>query len=234
MPIIEIRNKTDTSAEIEIYGDITDEQFFDTDVTPKFIKELLKDLENKELEVHINSGGGGVFAGFAIANMLKNHKKKTRAYIDGLAGSIASVIALSCDEIVVYRNSYLMVHNPYTGCFGDAQKLRQTADILEKLKDSIVETYISKAKEQITKEQIIEYMNLETWFNGEEMGEIFSTITVNDSFAAVACTSEIKYKDVPQEIKFIKKAEPSTKTINNCQLEIQSDIDYIEMFLNTL
>ncbi|WP_462274433.1 Clp protease ClpP, partial [Filifactor alocis] len=117
MNFLNIKNQTEDKADIYIYGDIVDDSWNwgwedDPSVYPKNIRELLKECEGKSIDVHINSGGGHVFAGMAISNMIAHHDGKTTAIIDGLAGSIASVIAMGCDEIQMPCNAYLMIHKP--------------------------------------------------------------------------------------------------------------------------
>ena len=124
---LEIKNKADVT-EIYINGDIVSDsdndgfyEFFDLNnpnVYPLDVANALK--EAGEVHVHINSYGGDVFAGLAISNMLKNHKAKTVAYVDGLSASSASIIAFGCNEIVIPSNAYLMIHRVSCGLFGNA------------------------------------------------------------------------------------------------------------------
>ena len=194
MNFLNIKNQTEDKAEIYIYGDIVDDSWNwgwedDPSVYPKNIRELLKECEGKSIDVHINSGGGHVFAGMAISNMIAHHDGKTTAIIDGLAGSIASVIAMGCDEIQMPSNAYLMIHKPSCMCFGDSDDMKKASEMLEVLQEGIVTTYLKHAKEGITKEQISEKINEETWFTGETAQELFE-ITAIDSLEYVACEGE--------------------------------------------
>src|SRR5690625_4825000 len=108
-----IKNQTNDKAELYIYGDIIsgDWKWEDSDVTSTEVRDFLKDIEDvTHLDIYINSGGGSVFTGMAIYNMLKRHKAHKRVIVDGLAGSIASVIAMAGDEIIIPSNAYLMIH----------------------------------------------------------------------------------------------------------------------------
>ena len=135
-----------------IYGDILMDSLFKSkeneieDICPKDIVDFLKDLENKEtIEIHINSGGGSVFGGIAIYNLLKSYKGKKVIYIDGLAGSIASIIALSGDVLYIYTHSVMMIHNPLTFVFGycNAKELQEQINALESAKKSILDIYMA-------------------------------------------------------------------------------------------
>lgn len=100
--VLEIKNETKDNAELYFYGDIVSSclgAWDDTDQYPESIKKFLDNVKGKDLDIYINSGGGSVFAGMAIYNMLKRHKGFKTVYIDGLAASIASVIALAGDKV---------------------------------------------------------------------------------------------------------------------------------------
>lgn len=194
--------------EIFIDGDIESERYNDgwsewwgvkdTNIYPSEIHEALKNAD--EVHVHINSYGGDVFAGVAISNMLKNHKGKTIAYIDGLAASAASTIAFGCDEIVIPSNAYLMIHRVSCGVFGNADELLKTIEVLEKLEDGIANNYLEKAVEGVDKEQIINLMKEETWFTGESAAKYFNiTVEEKANFVNSISTNQ-KFKNIPKEI----------------------------------
>ena len=106
--ILEIKSYTDTSCDLYFYGDIVDSwngAWDDTDQYPEAIKSFLDEAKGKNINIFINSGGGSVMSGMAIYNMLKRHKGYKTVYVDGLAGSIASVIALAGDKIVIPKNA---------------------------------------------------------------------------------------------------------------------------------
>ena len=124
-----IRNQTDDSADIYFYGDIVgndgDKWWGNDDKCPSDVATLLKECENvSQLNIYVNSNGGDVFAGNAIYNMLKRHKAHKTVYVDGLAASIASVIVMAGDEIIMPANSYLMIHKAWTYAMGNANDLR--------------------------------------------------------------------------------------------------------------
>lgn len=124
-------------AELHFYGEIVCdewEKWSDLDTCPEDVLNYLSKIENsKELDIYINSGGGSVFAGLGIYNILKRHKGRKTVYVDGLAGSIASIIAMVGDEIIVPSNSFLMIHKPLCGVCGNANDMREMADTLDRI-----------------------------------------------------------------------------------------------------
>ncbi len=117
MDFFKIKNKTDTSADLYFYGDIVSDSWqsywTEEDRCPEDIREFLNDIEDHvDLNIYVNSGGGSVFGGLAIYNMLKRHKGYKTVYVDGIAASIASVIALAGDRVIVPSNAFIMIHKP--------------------------------------------------------------------------------------------------------------------------
>ena len=160
------------------------------DVTPEDINRELDALGDvTEIHVRINSPGGGVFAGCAIYNSLKRHKAKIIVYIDGICASIATVPAMAGDVIIMSRAAMMMVHNPYFGFTnGGAKELRKQADDLDKFKEVSIGAYLTKVN--ITREEIIEKMDYETWMNADEAKEYgFITEIEGDSEANMMAIS---------------------------------------------
>lgn len=178
---------SDSAAELILYGDISEMSWWGDEITPKQFSDDLAALDAvTELSVRINSGGGDVFAGLAIHSMLKRHSANVTVYIDGLAASIASIIAMAGDKIIMPTGSMMMIHNPWTSAWGaDANDLRQLADVLDKIRDSLVDVYV--AKSGMTKDDIIPLLDAETWMSAEEAvekgfaDEIEQTIAVSAS-----------------------------------------------------
>lgn len=209
-------NKTVGSLELQknklfIYGDILMDRCFQDDesddICPKDIVEFLKNLElQEEIEIHINSGGGSVFGGLAIYNLLKTYKARKIVYIDGLAGSISSVIALCGDKVYAYKNSMMMIHNPLVGICGyyNAKELETQIDALENCKKAILNIYVLKTNtlKTIEQEKLQELMDNETWLVGDEIAEYFNVNILENKNEMVACTSDYfsKYKNIPKNI----------------------------------
>ncbi|CEO27313.1 head maturation protease, ClpP-related [Paraclostridium sordellii] len=205
---IEIKNQTEEKAELYFYGDIVSDSWSswwaDEDKCPQDVSDFLKELENSQnVDIYINSGGGSVFGGIAIYSMLKRHKGKKIVHVDGLAASIASVIALAGDEVIVPKYASFMIHNPLCILWNsyNASDLRKIASTLDSCKESILNIYMENAKEGVTKEELSALMDEEKWFTGESAAELFN-IKVEDEFELVACSSEFldKYKNTPKNL----------------------------------
>ncbi|MDU6116093.1 MAG: Clp protease ClpP [Paeniclostridium sordellii] len=221
---IEIKNQTEEKAELYFYGDIVSDSWSswwaDEDKCPQDVSDFLKELENSQnVDIYINSGGGSVFGGIAIYSMLKRHKGKKTVHVDGLAASIASVIALAGDKVIIPKYANFMIHNPLTFLFGgyNAKELNEIVGVLESCKESILNIYMDHVKEGVTREEISELMNQETWFTGERAAEYFN-IDVEEEFEAVACSSNFfdKYKNTPKNL-----FEENKKSDKNQKLDIE-------------
>lgn len=158
------------NAELLLYGPISEDSWWGDEVTPKQFAQDLKVLGTvKNIHVYINSSGGDVFAGQAIHSMLKRHSANIHVHVDGLAASIASVIAMAGDTVSMPRNSMMMVHNPWTIAIGNASDMRKMADDLDKIRESIVAAY--QEKSGADRDKIVELMDAETWLTAEEAVE---------------------------------------------------------------
>lgn len=152
---------------IEIYGEIADEKWYKEDVTPIEISEKLKGFEDcSDIHLRINSYGGSVFAGQAIINMLDSYKAKKTAYIDGIAASMASVIAASCDEIIMPDNALMMVHKPLASVAGNATHMREAAKMLDKAEQTLIAVYMRHFKG--TEDELRNLLEKETWLTANE------------------------------------------------------------------
>jgi len=157
----------DDTGELMLYGDISSSSWYGDEVTPKDFKKDLDALGSiKNLNIYINSGGGDVFAGQAIYSMLKRHEASKTVYIDGLAASIASVIAMAGDKIIMPKNAMLMIHNAWTIMAGNANNFRKMADDMDKIDESIQAVYVDKTG--ISQEEIAELMDKETWLTADD------------------------------------------------------------------
>jgi len=168
-----VQNK---EATLYIYGDIVSNDYGDwwnmpDDVAPsKFKNELTALGDVEHITVRINSGGGSVFAAYAIMNMLKSHKANVTVYNDGIAASAATIIAMAGDRIVSPTASLWMVHLPMASAFGNANDLKQRIDVLETITKSMVDIYSERTG--ITAEKITQMLEAETWFTGKEAKEM--------------------------------------------------------------
>lgn len=174
----------DKSAELMLYGDIA-ESFWGDTISAKEVTEYLADLDVENIDVYINSNGGVVDTAIAINNALKRHKAKVTVNIDGIAASAATLITCAGDIVRMPKNALFMIHNPSTIAMGDSEEMRKQADVLEKYKNSITETYLQKVN--IDKEKLSELMDNETWLNAEEALEygFIDEITENTDIQVV-------------------------------------------------
>lgn len=168
----EFRAATDEPAtgELLLYGPIGADDglgwLFD-DVTPKQFHEELQGLGDvAELRVMVNSPGGDVFAGQAIHSMLARHPANVTVFVDGLAASIASLVVMAGDTVVMPRNAMMMIHNPWTVALGDAREFRKLAETLDSIRDAMIAAYESKTGK--ARAEILPLLNAETWFTAEE------------------------------------------------------------------
>ncbi len=187
----------DGVGEIFIFDEIG-EGFFSDGITPKSFAADLKALGAvRTLNVFINSPGGAVFDGVAIFNQLKRHPARKNVFIDGIAASIASVIAMAGDEINIAANGFIMIHEPFTMAFGTAADLRKTADQLEKINDTIINTYAARTG---TPENVIgDLMVAQTWMNAEEAVELGFADNITDEVAVAARFDLTQFQNVPEE-----------------------------------
>lgn len=132
--------------------------------------EDIEKIKGGIINIRINSPGGSVFDGMAIYNAIKQHSAKTVIYIDGLAASIASVIALAGDEVVMAENAFMMIHEPWGLVIGPASEMRSEADLLDKLAGSLIKTYMAASDKD--EKEIKKLMAAETWFDADEALEI--------------------------------------------------------------
>jgi ATP-dependent Clp protease protease subunit len=153
------------AGELYIYNDIGGGFF--GGISAQDVAESLKSLGQIEtLDIYVNSPGGDVFEGIAIYNQLKRLKATKNVYIDGLAASIASVICMAGDKICCASNAMMMIHNPYGMCMGTSEDMRATADVLDQVRDQLVDTYATRSGED--KAKISDWMNAETWWKADD------------------------------------------------------------------
>lgn len=212
----EMKQALNNEAEVYIYGEITNYKWDEEDTTAASFQKDLKELGNvSKINLHVNSPGGSVFEGIAIGNMLKSHKAKVTAHVDALAASIASVIVASCDEVIMPENSMLMIHNPWSFTVGNASELRKKADDLDKIAESSILAYLSKAGDKLTEERIKQIMDEETWLSAKEafdLGLADEVTGTNQIAASVSKEVFNAYQNIPKELtQFVEKKTRMTK-----------------------
>ena len=168
-------------------------------VTAKDFATALKEIpEDHAITVRINSPGGSVFDGYAIFNALKARSAQITTKIEGLAASMASVIALAGSKVTAAANSIVMIHNPWSGVSGDSDDLRKMADLLDKLTGQLVGIYA--AKTGLPEADVRAAMDAETWFTGAEAQEWGLVDEVTDEIQAVASFDVSRFRNAPKAL----------------------------------
>jgi ATP-dependent Clp endopeptidase proteolytic subunit ClpP len=190
---VKIVNQSPDDGEIMIYGYIADSDWDKMDQSDKTATDFKNELDalvgKKTINVYINSGGGAVFAGMAIYNMLKRCTGKTIGHVDGIAASIASVILQGCQDRICTKNSLIMIHNVACIAYGDAAQLRKTAETLDAVQEAVMACY--KDRSALTEDEIKELMNAETWMGGQEAVDFgFADKCEEDKAAYSACLGD--------------------------------------------
>lgn len=164
-----VRNENDESRTLFLNGEISDETWYGDEVTPQMFKEELQDGEG-DITVWINSPGGDVFAAAQIYNMLMDYKGNVTVKIDGLAASAASVIAMAGTEVQMSPVAMMMIHNPATIAIGDSSEMKKAIDMLDEVKESIMNAY--EIKTGLSRSRISHLMDAESWFNAKKAVEL--------------------------------------------------------------
>lgn len=203
----------ENTAELTLYGEISDISWWGDEVTPKQFKEDLDALGDIDtLNVYINSPGGDVFAGQAIYSILKRHKATINVYVDGLAASIASLIAMAGDKVIMPANAMMMVHNPWTFAYGNANDFRKLADDMDKIRDSMVVAYESRSA--LTTDEIIELLDAETWLSAEDCLEYGFCDEIEETKEIAACVDTkyfSMYKNIPESLNEVENSDKDLK-----------------------
>lgn len=179
--------------EIFLYDEIGG-GFFNEGITAKTFADDLKALGDlATLNIFINSPGGSVFEGVTIFNILDRHRARKVVSIDGLAASIASVIAMVGDERSIAANALIMIHDPWSSAIGNAEDMRKTAATLDKIRTTLLDTYV--ARTTTPEDEISAMMTEETWLNADEAlaGGFVDTIGAEIEIAAKFDLSKFKH-----------------------------------------
>lgn len=171
---------------LELYGTIAEESWFDDDVTPQMFRDELNAGEG-DITVWINSPGGDCIAASQIYSMLMDYKGNVTVKIDGIAASAASVIAMAGTKVLMAPTALIMIHNPATAAFGDHEDMKKAIEMLDEVKESIINAYEIKTNQSRAK--LSHLMDAETWMNANKAIEL--------GFADDILTDEKLAVDVP-------------------------------------
>ncbi|MGN4406395.1 head maturation protease, ClpP-related [Bacillus cereus group sp. MYBK59-1] len=227
------------TADVFIYGEITKyawEEYGEvSSITFKNeLDELGDDIET--INLYINSPGGSVFETMAIIAMLQRHQAKVISYIDGIGASCASVLPMISDKIIMYANSMMMIHNAWTYASGNANQLRKAADDIERINQSMVQHYLTRAGDKLDEDTLKQLLDAETWLSAEEAmgyGLCDEIISVNN---AAACLDEKwmkEYKNIPQQLVNAQANISSNEMLERQKIaeEAKANADYIKTIL---
>lgn len=205
---IQMKDESKDSAEISIY-DAIGATWDGEGVTAKaFIAELSK-VQAKNITLYINSPGGSLFDGVAIYNALASHGAEITAKIMGVAASAASLIAMAAHKIVMPANSFMMVHNASSWAFGTAAEMREWADTLDKIDQSMHATYARRSGKPMA--EIKELLSKDTWLTAEEAVSLGLADEVQETMPV---TAKFDLASLPESVRAAfnggKTPEPKT------------------------
>jgi len=217
----DIKNKAD-KAEIWIYDVIGEDFWTGGGITAKDFQKELSEVKANQIDLHVNSPGGNVQDGVGIYNLIKQHHAKVTTYIDGWAASIASIIALSGDKIVMAENGIFMVHNPMGASIGYAKDHRHMADVQDKVAGTLKNTYMSKTHK--SEEEITGLLDGETgdgtWMTAQEAFEFGFVDEISGQMDIAACAKFVPivsmagFKNIPEFIE-PKQKKPTKKELES-------------------
>ena len=196
-------------ARIDLYGNIGSS--YDPNCSPENFLAALKKAEGDEIELHIHSPGGSIVDGLAMAHHCMSEARDVHCVVDGMAASMASVIACACDSLSMYRNAYMMIHNPWTVSVGDSDRLKHDAALLDSMKTQVLDFYGRRFPGK-SKAELSKMMDDETWIPGaqaEEMG-LKADILDNVLEAAAAIKTELHFAKVPESAKAFFSIAPAS------------------------
>lgn len=198
---IAVKEDNSDVADLYLYNIIDDFAYEGyTDSAESILKDI-NDLGNiKTLNVFINSPGGSVFEGISIKNMLERQKLKgcfINVVIDGLAASIASIIAMAGDKITMPENALMMIHRASCGCMGNADDFAKQIEVLNKIDLVLTNTYVTRSNGLLTEEDVTDMFNSgDTWLTAQEAKDFGLCDEITEKLEAVA-----KYEDCTNDTK---------------------------------
>lgn len=195
------RALADNEAEILLYDTIVDsaiEAEWWGGVAPEPFVEALREITADTIHLRINSPGGSVFAARAMETALREHKARVVVHIDALAASAASFLAMAGDEIVMSKGAMMMIHKAWTWTWGNADELKATAALLDKIDGTLVQTYTDRSGAKA--EDVATWMAAETWFTAQEAMDVglADRIASDEPAAAQARWNLSAYRNAPR------------------------------------
>lgn len=235
----EIKQQAQGNAvDIYIYGDIESdgydwwtEEVIESETSAKHFREELARYPDADLNIYINSYGGSVFEGTAIYNQLKRHNGKKIVYIDGFACSIASVIAMAGDEVIMPSNALMMIHNPWMYAVGNAAELRKAAEDLEVIGKANRTAYLNKAGEKLTEEELVQMMDAETWLTAEDCVRLGLADKLSDKVADMSGVQAMLKKanlNLEQSLKIRQSLKTQMQSLLEESQEVKEKVQEVK------
>lgn len=241
------RGKDGKSCKIDIIGPIGWD-FFDEGMSYPTFKKKLYEFEDADLiMVEINSDGGVIPDGIAMANALADFPGTIHCYINGIAASIASVVAMAADKVFIPSNSILMAHKPWSGIEGNADDMRKQAVNLDIWESAIKSIYMKRGTDLLTMDKLTEFLKEEKRFTADEAKEYFSNVQVLDGLGQ-PIMNMVKSMSIYDSASYIaqnskketemagdnKIVSPSREEFNALDTKVSAIVDKMDKVLNAI
>lgn len=188
-------------ARVDVYGVIGSSWWEEAISAAQFNKDLKALGDVEAIHLHINSDGGDVFDAQAMYSNLTQHKARIVVHIDGLAASAASFLAMAGDEIRIGEGAWMMIHNAWSIAVGDAEKMREAANLLDSVSTSIGDIYAARTGKKCSRAEIKTMMADETWMNGRDcVDKGFADILVENKRVAALVSHPENFRNLPRDL----------------------------------
>ena len=204
---LDVKNEAEAPEErvLEINGEIASESWFDDDVTPKLFKDELMSGSGP-ITIWLNSPGGDCIAASQIYSMLMDYPGEVTVKVDGIAASAASVIAMAGTKVLMAPTALMMIHNPMTLAWGDRSEMTKAIEMLDEVKESIVNAY--EIKTGLSRAKISHLMDAETWMNANKAIELgFADDILEDKKKCAADETAFSFAARSSELRLMNKLE---------------------------
>ena len=216
-----IEDEEQEQAELYIYGDIVDYSWYEDDVSANDIRKKLSESNAKTINVHINSLGGDTYTGIAIYNLLREKSKTAKiiTYVDAIAASAASIIAMAGDKVIMPSNTLMMIHNCWTFGVGNANELRKTASDMDKIMNAVIQCYLSKVN--IAEDELRNLLDEETYLTADEALEKGFC----DEVQELTDNKWVQQNALSSLVKIIKDSKEKSKVINETNIIVSQKLE---------
>lgn len=219
--MIEIQNLAER-AEIRLYGDIGKDFWGEGNSAEDFVRQI-GELSPKPLDIRIDSCGGDVYEAFAICSAIQRYEGETCAYIDGLAASAASYIAVVCDRVVMNDYAFLMIHNAWTVASGNADYLEKTVARLRCIDETLAAIY--EKRSDFSLDEIKQLMAEETWLTADDAmvhGFCQEVIVTEERIAAcIDVNAAQRFSHLPEAVSIRDEKKAISHTTNNLEEKVE-------------